>query len=68
MTRFHGKVLFFYILSVNKVKVDTQWVHVSTAVKKAGWMLVDGPRIHQPDLVAFVGQLLGSCTAANVLS
>ena len=46
----------------------TQWVHVSTAVNKAGWMLVDGSRIHQPDLVAFVGHLSGSCTAVNVSS
>ena len=36
------------------------WVHVSTAVNKAGWTLVDGSRIRQPDLVAFVGQLSGS--------
>ena len=27
---------------------------------KAGWMLVDGSRIRQPDLVAVVGQLSGS--------
>ena len=46
--------------------IGTQWLHVSTAVNKAGWMLVDGSRIRQPDLVAFVGQLSG--TAANVLS
>ena len=35
---------------------------------KAGWMLVDGSRNRQPELVAFVGQLSGSCTAANVSS
>ena len=29
----------------------TQWVHVSTAVNKTGWTLVDGSRICQPDLV-----------------
>ena len=33
--------------------------HVSIAVNNAGWMLVDGSRICQPDLVAFVGQLSG---------
>ena len=40
---------------------------MSTAVNKAGWMLVEGSRIHQPDLVAFVCQFSGSCTAANVM-
>ena len=30
------------------IKIGTQWVHVSTAVNKAGWMLVDGSRIRQP--------------------
>ena len=50
----------------NYVTISTQWVHVSTTVNKAGWVLVDGSRIHQPDLVTFVGQLSGSCTAANV--
>ena len=48
-------------------KIGTQWVHVSTVVK-AGWMLVDGSRIRQPELVAFVGQLSGSRVAANVSS
>ena len=32
---------------------------MSTAVNKAGWMLVDGSRIRQLDLVAFVGKLYG---------
>ena len=41
---------------------------MSTAINKPGWMLVHGLRIGQPDLVALVGQLSGSCTAANVSS
>ena len=30
---------------------------VSTAVNKAGWMLVDGSRIHQSDLVPLFSQI-----------
>ena len=41
---------------------------MSTAVSKAGWILVDGSRIRQSDFVAFVGQMSGSCTAANIYS
>ena len=54
------------LLIIIKWKIGTQWVQVSTAVTKAGWMLVDGSRIRQPDLVDFVGQLSGSCMATNV--
>ena len=57
-----------YETTTTTTKMGTQWVHVSTAVNNAGWMLVDGSRIPQPDLVAFVGLLSGSCTAANVSS
>ena len=39
---------------LQNLKIGTQWVHVSTAVSKAGWMLVDGSRIRQLDLLAFV--------------
>ena len=35
---------------LQNLKIGTQWVHVSTAVNKAGWILVDGSRIHQSDL------------------
>ena len=63
-----GPKKFVTKISLPMLSAGTQWEHVSTAVNKAGWILVDGSRIRQPDLVAFVGQLLGSCTAADVSS
>ena len=54
-------------MSVMK-KIGTHWVHVSTAVNKAGWMLVDGSRIRQSDLVAFVDQLLDANVASWIPS
>ena len=62
------KAISIVLHVISYQKIGTQWVHVSIAVNNAGWMLVDGSRICQPDLVAFVGQLSGSCTAANMSS
>ena len=41
---------------------------MSTAVNKAGWMLVDGSRIRQADLMAFVSRLSGRRMTANISS
>ena len=57
---------FFFFQVTHTLRKGTHWVHVSAAVNKAEWMLVDGSRIRKPDLVALVGLLSGSCTAANV--
>ena len=45
-------VSLIHIKVLQILKIDAQWVHVSTAVNKAGWMLVDGSRIRQSDFVA----------------
>ena len=45
-------VSLIHIKVLQILKIDTQWVHVSTAVNKSEWMFVDGSRIRQPDLVA----------------
>ena len=51
-------VSLIHIKVLQMLKIDTQWVHVSTAVNKAGWMLVDdGSRIRQPDFYSWLLQL-----------
>ena len=51
-------------VTTNREKRGSQCVHES-AVNKAEWMFVDGSRIRQPELVAFVYQLSGSCKCSS---